>query len=217
MSAVTKTTDFTSYKFADAILPQKFVICGVELRPFCLGHYILLEHIQNPILSLDESASTMEDALYWFFLALMICAVSYDDAVLILNDDKQLAELSRVFFGNLEKQMEIEKGWNFFAKMSLFKDYVKYYMDMPIYTEEISNDQTTPSGTDWKTNIFLIFKKLGYKENEILNMNMKKLFITWASYAEGEGALKVMNRIDLEALARMRSARNSRNKSATTT
>lgn len=199
--------DLVSYKYSDAILPNKFIICGVVLHPFCLGHYILLQHVGNPILSETELDTSIEDALYWFFLALMICSFTYEESVQLLNDEKTFKDISSSFFDNLEKSMVAEKDWNFFSKMNLFKEYLRYYMEMPLYTEESNNAGGIPSGTDWTQNIFLIFKKLGYTETAILNMNMKKLFYEWCSYAESEGAIKVMNKIDLDALKRLKEGR----------
>ena len=196
--------DFTSYRFSDAVLPDKFVICGVELRPFCLGHFILLEHLNNPILNQEATDIALEDGMYWFFLALLVCSFTYDDAVELLNNEDEFKRISDQFFTNLTRNLEVEADWNIFSKMQLFKNYLRYYMDMPIYTEETSADVTTPSGTDWKQNLFLIFKKLGYKEKDILNMNMKKMFFEWCSYAEAEGAIKVMNRMDIDRLQQLR-------------
>ena len=191
--------DLTSYRFSNAVLPDKFIICGVELKPFCLGHYILLEHIGNPILNPDPVEVPKEDGLYWFFMALIVCSFSYEDAVTLLNDEQLFTEISKSFFDNLMKNMDAEKDWNYFTKINLFKNYLQYYTQMPIYNEEnASAESMIASGTDWKTNIYLIFKKMGYDESKILNMNMKKLFFEWCSYAEAEGAIKVWNRVDLE-------------------
>lgn len=196
--------DLTSYRYADAVLPDKFIICGLKLQPFCLGHYILLEHTCNPIINPSEVDVNMEDSFHWFFLALLICSFTYDDAVILLNEEDELKHISEKFFSNLKKNMEAEPDWNFFSKMNMFKEYLRYHMDMPIYTEENNGESGIASGTDWKQNMFLIFKKLGYTEKEILNMNMKKLFYEWCSYAEAEGAIKVMNKIDIDGLQRLK-------------
>lgn len=199
--------DLISYRYSDALLPNKFVICGVALQPFCLGHYMLLQHVQNPILNDTAVDVSIEDGLHWFFLALLICSFTYEEALQLLNDEEVFAKVSSEFFDNLSKVMKADEGWNFFAKMNLFKEYLRYYMEMPIYTEETDASGGVPSGTDWTQNMFLIFKKLGYPESAILNMNMKKLFYEWCSYAEAEGAIKVMNRIDIEGLKRLKASR----------
>jgi hypothetical protein len=37
-----------------------------------------------------------------------------------------------------------------------------------------------------------------------ININLRKLFYQWCSYAEAEGAIKVMNKVDLDGLARLK-------------
>lgn len=120
----------------------------------------------------------------------------------MLADDSLHKELLQDFTKNLQKNMKAEKDWNIFSKLALFKEYLNYYMDVPVYNEEHETKAPIPSGTDWKQNIFLIFKKLGYKESDILNMNFKRLFYEWCSYAESEGAIRTWNKQDLTMLAR---------------
>lgn len=196
--------DLISYKYTDAVIPHKFVICGLTMRPFCLGHYMLLEYMQNPMINPEKVDIEMNDGLHWFFMALIICSLTYEDGIKLLSSEEDFKSVSKQFFDNLKKDMDIQ-GWNIFTKLNTFRDYVRYYLEMPIYTEESqTSEPTTPSGTDWKQNMFLIFKKLGYDESDILNMNLKKLFYEWCSYAEGEGAIKVMNKVDLEQLKQLR-------------
>jgi len=107
------------------------------------------------------------------------------------------------FTENLQRNMVVEcSTWNIFSKLALFREYIAYYMQFPWYTEERKSKPSTPSGTDWTQNLYVTFKKLGYSESQILNMPMRKLFFEWCSFAEGEGAIKVMNKFDVEMLAR---------------
>lgn len=195
--------DATSYKYGRAILPAKFCICGVELKSLCLGHLILLEETGNPLINDATQDASLEEALYWLFQALLICSMTYEDGIKILSDDKLYEELFKEFSDNLIKNMDMEKDWNFIHKLNLYKNYLIYHMEMPIYTEERQTNPEVPSGTDWKTNLLVTFKKLGYSDTEIINMNIKKLFYEWCSFAESEGALKVMNKFDLKQLGKI--------------
>jgi hypothetical protein len=79
-----------------------------------------------------------------------------------------------------------------------------YYMTMPLYTINNKGKQKSTSATDWKNNIFTLFKKQGYSEMDILNMNMKKIWTEWTSYAEGEGAITVINKHEFNQLEQIR-------------
>ena len=193
----------TAYNYSEALLPNTYTICGVVLKPFCLGHLIILEHFQNPLVAPSEMDVSFSEGIYWLFQAILICSLSYEDNLLILDDDAEYQKLANKFCDNLLKVMEKDPEWNFLKSLNMFKAYLKYFMNMPLYTEENTKAET-PSGIDWKNCIFLIFKKLGYDETQILNMNMKKLFFEWCSYAESEGALKVWNRHDVEAYKKLK-------------
>jgi hypothetical protein len=195
-----KEQDFTSYFYSNAIIPRKFTICGLELKPFCLGHLLILEHTQNPIVNINAQDTTLEDSIYYFFHALLVCGLNYEENLTLLDNSTDYKEYVDKFTQNMLKNMEHESDWNILKKLNMFEKYVKFHMEMPLYSEEQNQDISTPSGTDWRQNLFLIFKKLGYDESEILNMNFKKMFYEWASYSEAEGAIKVMNRIDIEQL-----------------
>jgi hypothetical protein len=196
--------DVTSYKYGTALLPARYNICGVELKPFCLGHLILLEQINNPLVASTPLNVETQEGLFHLFEAILICALSFEDATEFLTNDDEYKNLVDKFNKNLIKNMDADSSWNFFTRIQSFKEYLSFHMEMPIYTEEREGGDNIPSGTDWKQNIFVIFKKLGYGESEILNMNLRKLFYQWCSYAEAEGAIKVMNKVDLDGLARLK-------------
>lgn len=195
--------DYTAYRYSDALLPLKWNICGIELRPLSLGHLMVLERVNNPIVSNKESSFNIEDGMYWFFSALIVCGMSYEDNIIILNNEKKHKELMDEFTVNLIKNMELDSKWNIFSKVQLFKEYMNYYMDVPFYTEERPSSDRIPSGTDWKQNMYLVFKKLGYNDMDIYNMNIRRLFFEWCSYAESEGGIKVMNKFDLQSMGKI--------------
>ena len=196
--------DMTAYKYGSALIPPTWTICGVILRPFSMGSFLILESIGNPIIEDKPIEMDMATSMYWFFQALLICASSYDENIRVLGNEELHMKTFEEFSQNLIKNMDADPEWNIFHKINLFKEYMNYYMDIPIYTEENSKKETTPSGTDWKQNIYLTFKKLGYSEAEILNMNFRKLFYEWCSYAEAEGAIKVWNAMDVFSFKRLK-------------
>jgi hypothetical protein len=91
-----------------------------------------------------------------------------------------------------------------YKDINKFKLYMAYYMEMPLYTVNKPGKSKAASGTDWKNNIFTLFKKQGYSELEILNMNMKKVWVEWSSYAENEGAITVINKYEFDQLEQLR-------------
>ncbi len=184
--------DTTQVRYGEALFTNVFTICGVRLRPFSLGHLILLETLSNPLIHSEKIEMTFEESIGHFFIALLICGMTYEDAVILLTDEKIFSEEIKRFCDNLVENMKIEPDWNIPYKLTAFNEYMKKHLEMPYYDEKTTNTES-PSGTDWKSSIFVIFKKMGYTESEILNMPLRKLFLEWATFAESEGAIKVMN------------------------
>ena len=195
--------DYTAYRYSDALLPLTWNICGVELKPLSLGHLMILERVGNPLIANDEKNFDLSTGMYWFFSALLICGQTYEENISILNDEDKHKSLMDDFVINLVKNMDSDASWNIFDKISLFKEYVGYYMDVPIYTEERPSTDKLPSGIDWKQNMYLVFKKMGYGDMDIYNMNIRRLFFEWCSYAESEGGIKVMNKFDLQMMGKL--------------
>ena len=194
--------DPTAYHFDQALLPVNWTVCGVRLRPFSLGHYVLLKHIGNPMLENEETDLPDNDKLCWFFCALLICASDYKSNIAMLEDMDSLKATMDAMITNLTNQMADAPEWNIFEHLRNFRAYVNYYMSVPIYFKEREDDSPTPTGIDWVQQLFFVMLKQGYQEADILDMNFKKLLYLWCSHAETEGAIKVIDRQGLDQLAR---------------
>ena len=193
--------NLTQVSYADSLFADSFIVAGVKLKPFCLGHILLLESLKNPLIAPDEEQVPMDDAIAHFFLAAIVCSLTYEDAVEMLNDTKLFTNICKLFVANLEKNMEIDKDWNIFSQVALFKTYMSAHLDsMPKYDEVYEDKNSIQSGSDWRAAIFITFKKLGYSQNEILNMSVKRLFAEWVQYAESEGSIKIQNKFQVTML-----------------
>lgn len=186
--------DLTQYRYSDAVIDRTFVVCGVKLLPFSLGKLILLEKIKSSVVQPEvvRNVPSFGDEMVEFFLAVIICGLNHSDGLKLLSDDRELEETFNQFCEHLQRDMASKKNWSILIESAKFKAYLKYYLDMPVY-DTLHKQEGTPSGTDWKTNLVIVFKKLGVKEDDILNMSTKKLFYEWCSFAESEGGIKVMN------------------------
>ncbi len=185
------------YFYEEALMPKKFRVCSIELRPFCLGHLCLLERIGSPLMSVDETPIAFAEGLFDFFVALAICSLTYENGLKLLEDDEYAKTVLDAIQEAVYKNMEIEgEDWNMYYKTNSFKQYMEYFINsMPIYSIE-QKKPSQPTGLDWKIGLQQVFKKLDYSESEIFNMNMRRLFYEWCSFMETEGGIKVLNGIN---------------------
>lgn len=191
------------FLYANAAIPLDFTICGVALKPFCLGHMMILEKFDSPFVSDDvENSASLSDAIAHFYFALLICAHSYEDDLTLCNNDNLLKATFETFVKNLLANMKLQTDWNIYEKIASYKEYVRHYTQMPVFQVEQQNNKV-PSGIDWKQNIFTIAKmEFGYTETEILNMPLCRLFYEWCSYAEKNGAIRVQNEYEMELVSK---------------
>ena len=194
--------DLTQVKLSSSLLSDTYTICGVVLKPLCLGHIVLLEALKNPMVAEEPVDVEMSEGLCHFFLSLIICSLSFEDGLKLLNEGQLFKDVCREFCDNLSENMKADKEWNIHNKVYLFKRYMSEQLEsMPYYNETQSKtDIGTPSGNDWKSSIMIIFIKLGYTNSEILNMPIRTLFSIWTSWAESEGQIKVCNKYEAETL-----------------
>lgn len=202
MAKADNAYDPTAYHFDQALLPVNWTVCGVRLRPFSIGHYVLLKHVGNPMLEAEEPEMPDDEKLCWFLQTLLICASDYTSNMAMLEDQQSHRETMEKLVDNLMANMAADQNWNIFEHLRNFRKYVNYYMEPPIYFKERNDTSPIPSGLDWIQNLFMVMLKSGYSEDTILDMNFKKLLYLWCSYAEGEGAIKVIDRGGLEQIAR---------------
>ena len=191
----------TGYYFDTALIPPQHIVCGVQLKPFCLGHYMILRQLHNPLISDVERAVTADEGVYWLFHAIITCALSYEDNLEMMQDDAKFKKICNEFSEHLIQNMADDAKWNIPAKLLLFKKYINNHFSMPMYEVE-GKHEGKASGIDWCQNMFNIFKQhMGYTDTEILNMPFRKLFYLYCSYAEENGALKVFNKTTLRQYA----------------
>ena len=135
-----------------------------------------------------------------FLMCLLVCSQTYDDNVKMFEDPKRMRKLIKKFQKNLFKSMKIEKDWNIYSKLLMFKQYIRFFTEMPVFQVEQKADRV-PSGIDWKQNLFTMAKnEWGYTDTEILNMPLRRLFFEWCSVGEKNGAIRVQNCEEMENL-----------------
>ncbi len=115
--------------------PPTPVVMGVRLRPFSLGHSVLLEAVESPYMSDAQSVDSGDLAL-----AVWICSHTYEDASAALNSDDPRIKKAFMRWG---------KRWSrrgvFLDELDTFTAYLNYYADAPTRWEsDDSNELRVP-------------------------------------------------------------------------
>jgi len=196
-----------AFYYDTALLPPTFTVCGVALKPFCLGHFLILRQLGSPMNIEKEMPSNLsgEEGLYYLFHAILVCGMSYEENLELLRDDKSFIKIGKQFSKNLLKNIKQDKNWNILHKFRLFKQYIAYFMDGPAWEELGKASKDSPSGSDWCQGLCSILKMhYNYTDTEIMNMSFRQALYLWTSYAEEQGAVKVMNKSSMNMIAKAR-------------
>ncbi len=167
-------------RFLYAIDPEPYTVLGLRLKPFSLGHAILLaRHGCDPV---DDYESLIT--------GVTICAHNWDDFHK-LADDKWLPWRMRLWALRVGK-------FNVIEKIKFFNDYVADAMTAPDIFE--SNDKPTsklgaPFFSTLKTTLCA---KLGYSRQEALNIPFGEALFDYFTFWEIEGGCEIVGDHDLE-------------------
>jgi hypothetical protein len=82
--------------FAHAAIPERFTLMGLTLKPFCLGHVLLMRRYGCAYADTQETLTSPEALIKDFLWALVICSMSYEDFVTALQDDKLTVSVKRL-------------------------------------------------------------------------------------------------------------------------
>ena len=172
--------------FTPYLQPVKTTCLGLELKPFSLGHNILLHGV--------ESAFVMGGLPDFSDIAIsvFICSRSYTDAVKAFHS-KEVHK----FMAKWQKQIG---NFNLPEKCALFAEYLKQGNEVPTYSwpedqEGKSRPSTSPIVLAVKSTLQ---HKLNFREAELMDRPWNLCLLDWLILKELEGAIAF---VDEDALA----------------
>lgn len=183
--------------YAHAAFPEPFRILGRRLRPFSLGHYLLLQRFGVNTESPDRSD---------LIVGVLICSMRHEEFLAFLEQNDFLEELRK--WGKKIGLFDLAE------KSALFNRYLNNSLREPDYIPLQPGDD---SG-DWAQNLKMtLTTRLGYSEAEALDLPLSKALADYYKLAEGEGLIRLITpeeraagAANAEALRRFSEDRGSR-------
>lgn len=168
--------------YCTASIPDPYRILGLRLRPFSLGHYLLMQRFGCNFLADDVSTATREDLI----LGVLICSMRHAEFLVFIEQKNFAKEM--VAWG---KRIGL---FDFPEKSGLFQKYLRASLDEPDYIE--LHPSQGGSG-DWAQNLKLVLvTKLFYTEADALDMPLSKALADYYKLAESEGAVRLITKED---------------------
>ncbi len=201
MNAVTLT-------YTQRIIPEPYTILGLSLRPFSLGHFLLLQRFNCGFVSDKPTLGGIDDLI----LGCCVCSMTYEEFLDAITDDKLFYTKESVFTKksirkeisfkkwlkkwakSVEKDIYSSKEFNLYEKIQLFKNYINSGVKAPYYYEGERFDNVGESGGHWTQAILLVLTgELGFTHSQALNLPMAEVFVHYFKYAENNGIITLMN------------------------
>ena len=139
------------------MIPRPFVVLGVELKPFSVGHKLLLQQICSPY---EDGKSCGPDDL---MLAVAFCSTTFEDGCAELNGaglDKRIKSWYKRLGGDLD--------W--VAASKLFGEYIAYHSRFYAFAQTQEPDQYTQSKSPLLHSVIATLQiEYGLSQSEALN------------------------------------------------
>lgn len=169
--------------FATQMVDPPRVRClGVVVKPFCIGHLLILRAMENRFASSEFPA--YEDLIS----AAFVCAHSWEENQKLLR-----ARLRRWLFlkvwGLLAGKFNVAQ-----ETIQLFA-YIQKCVEIP-ETKKSSGSVVRYLFSDWETRVLSHLKSIGYTESEALNMPIGKANFLFVSHLEESGKMEFQSKRD---------------------
>lgn len=202
---------------AKAALLEPHSVCGVRLRPFCIGHWIYLTRFNVSFLNKDAERHTMGDLI----LGIVVCSETWEgfQSGLLAGDLSSLIRwwtdrLSGGWKGRLRRRIRKLRGFialpeeitgiNLINECARFQTYLDYHgagwqaayeWACPVSIENVATKgQATPARAPYPMHLLDgLISEIGLSFNEAINLSLPLARWLWAVHVERKGLASIVD------------------------
>lgn len=175
----------SSINYASAAVPDPYRVLGLRLRPFSLGHYLLLQRFGCSFIQEEAGEASLEDLI----LGVLICSMTHREFLQFIEQKNFLKQV-----GDWGKKFGLS---DYKPKAELFLEYLKQGLHEPDY---ISLKPTDGDRSDWAQNLKItLMTRLNYNEEQALNLPLSQALSDYYKLAESEGHIRLLTPEDIES------------------
>jgi len=180
-------------EYFTALLPESYIIGGLQLEPFSIGHYIILSRYNSPFVSCEQEISTAGDLLF----AIAVCCRTFEQAISFVRNEEEAKLWMEEYAAKIVSECEKENvviDWQ--AKMVDFMFYIKEHLNKPTVIDRNHGITSTeqPSGMNFHQSLIItLTSKGGYTYSQTMNAPYSQALFDYYAVAEKEGAVRFAN------------------------
>jgi len=177
--------------FLTALIPDPAWCLGVRLRPFSLGHLVLLRRVESPFVSREAKAVELGDLI----LAVILCADTFAAGVEFLGD---MATPSEATQKTLEEWGAKAAKLDLNEEVTEFMRYIRAADTMPAYFTQSGGESQAIGSPFWQIVYLNLHKLTNLIDTEIWNQPLGKTYCDYIAIREQEQVLRVKSDEDAE-------------------
>lgn len=190
--------------YAEALLPEPSVVLGRTLHSFCLGHALILHHLQSPFVSDQPSTTDHQPGLGDLLFAIEICRRPWQPALRAIGSrwfPLRLRLTALRFTWMTQPRLELE--------LARFRLYVNRASRRPrVWHAQRSG---RPPGAPWLQAVRMDLMQSGYTFAEAMNLPLGAAFWDFYAFWEAKGAVDILNETDLTLIQAAETMRRCQN------
>ncbi len=184
----------------EASIPEPVTVLAVPLRPFSLGHYLLMKRLGCPYADDDlkrvRSMEELEQATADLMFAISICAHTYEDFQEFLSDPVSYERWLEEWQLYIE-EMRKAPLFNMFEQFATFDKYLRDAMKVPGFWNLEESESSGGGALHWSQTLLQVLLGMGFEEKEVYNMPLGKAFYLYCQELAKNGVIEFMSEEDL--------------------
>jgi len=183
--------------FLTALIPDPAWCLGVRLKPFSLGHLVLLRRIDSPFVSPTKKQIELGDLI----LAVILCADSFSEGVEYLGT---LNHASAADKETLEEWGAKAAKLDLNEEVTAFMAYIRAADVMPQYFHSAQGGESQIGSPFWQVVYLTLHKQTNLTDVEIWTQPLGKTYCDYIALREQEQVLRIKSDEDEEIERRAR-------------
>lgn len=205
--------------YSERVLTPSPVVLGLRLRPFTLGHSILLKRHQSKFIvgDLKECGSDGE-IIYELVFAALVCSTTYDDFLKEVSEGtfeknagnyikwfcKQAGLKKKTVLSRVVSLFKKSKPFNLIGEVGIFCNYLKNGTTPPLsYPKKSDNVNNSPIEIE-EAMISTLMQEYGYSRDECLNLPLTETLSAYLLHAHKQGVIDLIGKEEWELRQQMK-------------